>query len=102
MDTWNTVTVVGSQKLSKALFLLETLSQDLSIAILDYLKQCEGASLLDLSIHTGFATSDLESHLEIMALSEVLCHECSDYGDFYYLNQDRINRLSTLVGQLSH
>lgn len=101
MNAWNTITRTSLPKLDGALFVLEALSDELSIPILEYLKQNRSASFLDLTVHTGLESSALDEQLELLCTTEVIRSVTNVYETRFYFNARRYFRIVILIKQFN-
>ncbi|MCI5080427.1 MAG: hypothetical protein MRY78_01975 [Saprospiraceae bacterium] len=97
MNAWNTITRTSLTKLDRALGVLETLSDELTIPILTYLKLNRSASLLDLTVHTRLDSDLLDERLELLCSTKVIRQVTTVYETKYYFNTERYNRIAALV-----
>ena len=101
MNAWNTINALSAQPLHKALFVLETMSTDLSISILEYLKKNQNASLLDLTVHLGIDTAAIESQMDLLGLAGIVQQRSSLYDTTFTLNKCRIREVNAIARELS-
>jgi predicted transcriptional regulator len=100
MNAWNTINALSAKPLSKALFVLETMSTDLSISILEYLKKNHTANLLDLTIHLGIDSSSIESQLDLLSTAGIVQQRSNLYATSYCLNKKKIKQVRSIAKQL--
>ncbi len=98
MNTWDTFR--SYKKLQKAIGFLETLSYEFNTQVLDYLKEVNQASILDLAIHLGWELSTLERRLEALCQTGVVLRKESQQDTHYSLNHYRLLRIQTLSRKL--
>ncbi|MCH2085019.1 MAG: hypothetical protein MK226_21720 [Saprospiraceae bacterium] len=101
MNAWNTITRTSLPKLGRALVVLDALSDELSIPILEYLKQNRSASFLDLTVHTGLESSTLDEQLESLCATKVIRSVTTVYETRYYFNTRRYLRIAMLIKQFN-
>ena len=101
MNTWNTIKPSSAKPLEKAISILETLSHDLSISILNYLTKHGNATVLDLTIHTGIDSSTIESQLDLLGTTGVVFPKTNLYNCSYALNCQRLKQIKAIGKQLN-
>ena len=101
MNTWNTITRTSLNKLDEALLVLETLSDELCLKIMDYLKSNHSASFLDLTIHTRLDSSSLEECLEALCATKIITQKSSIYQTKYFFDVKRYQKIARLVKLLN-
>lgn len=97
MNIWNTIATKQESALTQALFTLQTLSDEQSIPILDYLQEYEEASLLDLTVATRLHTSTIELQLELLCQTKIVRPRRSIYGNFFRLDQERLAKVLAIA-----
>ncbi len=100
MNTRNTIQTKCGDALTEAVFTLETLSHPDCILIVKHLTIENGASLLDLSVHTGLDANLLEEKLEKLERMRIVHAQGNLYGNRYRLNRERLARISAIVQKL--
>lgn len=101
MNTWNTIKPSSAKPLEKAISILETLSHDLSISILNYLTKHGNATILDLTIHTGIDSSTIESQMDLLGNTGVIRPQSNLYNCTYALNFQRLKQIKAIGKQLN-
>jgi len=102
MHTWNTIVKTDTGKFTKALFILETLCEDQSISVLEYLRASRKASFLDLSLATSLDSFVLEEQLQKLCETGVVIQQEHITGSIYFLDYERIAKVNAIAGKLSH
>lgn len=98
MNVWNTIlTKSATQQLDYAIFVLETLSDPVSIPILEYLQEHQSATLLDLTVHTGFDSLTLENQLEALCATKAVWLDTDIYRNLYCIDEDRLQQVSRIA-----
>ena len=100
MNAWNTINALSAKPLEKAILVLETMSTDLSISILEYLKRHKNATLLDLTIALGMDSSTIESQLDLLMMTGVIRPKTDLYNTTYKLNLQRVRQVSGIAKKL--
>ena len=100
MNAWNTINALSAKPLNKALFVLETMSADLSISILEYLKKNQTANLLDLTIHLGIDSTSIEAQLDLLGSAGIVQQRSNLYTTSYCLNQKKMKQVQSIAKQL--
>lgn len=101
MNTWNTIKPSSAKPLEKAISILEILSHDLSISLLNYLLKSGKATVLDLTIHTGIDSSTIESQLDLLRSTGVVSQRSSLYNCIYTLDYQRLKQIKLIGKQLN-
>ena len=101
MHTRNTITQSKASRLDRAIFTLQMLYQEQSIPIIEYLRENDGATFLDLTLHTGLGSLELERQLEKLCLTRVVVRRENIFGCHYQLDPVRIQRISSIARQLA-
>lgn len=101
MITWNTISRTSDDNVTQAIYLLETLSRDESIPILEFLRQKGGASFHEISQYFNGNALDLEQQLkELIEVGALVLLEKTTAA-YYALNQGRLSTISRVAGRLN-
>ncbi|GJM36084.1 MAG: hypothetical protein DHS20C18_50850 [Saprospiraceae bacterium] len=98
MNTWDSFR--SYTKLPKAIGILETLSFEFNTQVLDFLKEVNQASMLELAIHFGWEISILERRLEALCQTGVVLRNDRLDDTHFSLNHYRLLRIQTLSRKL--
>ena len=90
MHTWNTIKAVSTNKLDRAIEVLETLERPVSSRILEYLRKNGKSKLMDIALHTQHNTEVLESQLEKLCLSRAVHRHDDILGCHYTINERQL------------
>lgn len=101
MHNWNAIFPVNTNKLDEAIMALDALIGKDSFPILEYLREVEMASLLDLSLFSGADADLLEGQAELLCQAGFLDREEDFSGVFFSLNFQRLRQASRLAGALA-
>lgn len=101
MNAWNTINTLSAKPLEKAIFILDTMSTDLSISILEYLKKYQNANILDLTVHLGIDSSTIEAQMDLLGIAGIVQQQNNFYTATYSLNVNRIKEVNSIAKELS-
>ena len=101
MNTWNTIKPSSAKPLDKAISILEILSNDLSISLLNYILRSGKATVLDLTIHTGIDSAAIENQLDLLGSTGVVCQKTNLYNCTYSINTKRLQQIKAIGKALS-
>ena len=101
MHTRNTVTQQKNSRLSNAIFIFNTLGDESSKVLIKHLRDHGNASLLDLSIQSGFDPQHVEMHLEQLCLTGVVVRKDSIAGCRYHLDLSRLASVKTIAREIA-
>jgi|GEM_PF-4090148 transcription initiation factor IIE alpha subunit len=101
MNHLNTLVSASTSALTEALFLLETLSDPLSVPILDFLLRHTEATLLDLLIATGIDTETLEMQLELLVQTKAVTKYADWYNAYYQIEIPQIKKVKAIATKLA-
>lgn len=90
MHTWNTIKAVSTNKLDRAIEVLETLERPVSSLILEYLRKNGKSKLMDIALHTQYNTEILETQLEKLCLSRAIRRHDDILGCHYTINAGQL------------
>jgi hypothetical protein len=98
MNTRNTKTVKEPKnKLQRSLRILDSLSQERLLPLLNYLLDYQSATFADLLIHTKLDPEALEAKLDLLCGMSILRRGSNGYGDVYELDRRRLETIAALV-----
>ena len=101
MITWNTISRTSDDKITQAILLLETLSKDESIPIINFLRKKGGASFPELLQYLKINATELDQHLrQLTAVGAVIRKEKTTIA-YYTINQGRLSTISKVAGRLN-
>lgn len=92
MHTWNTIKAVSTNKLDRAIEVLETLERPVSSRILEYLRENGKSKTMDIALHTNYSTELIEAQLEKLCLSKAVHRHDDILGCHYTLNAGQLFR----------
>ena len=101
MNILNTMPSIKADPLERALFLLNTLTQEDNRAVVDYLVENGNADFLELLVHTGMDSSELETQLELLCEADLLICRSAVTKEQYELNKRQVQKLAELGGKLA-
>ena len=102
MHTRNTTTTTRRGSVNKILFILELLTLDDTQRILDFFRDYQQGSYLDLLVSTQLESSKLEILLERLTKANVLIETNSIYGTEFEVNFHRLRIISKFTKELSY
>lgn len=100
MNICNTISAKWETALTEAIFTLQTLQEALSVRILDYLKENDEATLLDLLIATGMDTHTLDLQLDLLCQTNVVQLRSNIYDSWYKIDYQRLEKVNGIARQL--
>ncbi len=100
MNILNTLTTKHPGALAEAIFTLQTLSDELHTPILDYLRDNEEATLLDLLIATGTDAETLDMQLDLLCHTKVVVLKSNLYNSWYQLDCQMIKKVNSIARRL--
>jgi DNA-binding HxlR family transcriptional regulator len=86
-----------SEKVTRAISILELLCQPQTSAILDCLREWPDAAWIDLLIHTQMDADLLQDHLELMEEAGLIEKEMDNYSPHFKLSRAKLKKVSALV-----
>lgn len=101
MNTWNFIDNIFTNKVDRAIAVLEALSGDSGSQVMDFLLKHDNASELDLLVQTRLEATALENLLGMLHEYGVLLSEHSNGGVAYRVNRAKIGRIHQLVAHLN-
>lgn len=101
MITWNTISRTRDDKVTQAIYLLETLSNDESIPVLEYIRQKGEASFHEILLHFKGNAIDLEHQLKSLTAIGALVLLEKTTAAYYTLNQGRLSAISRVAERLN-
>ena len=101
MDTWSTISSVKNGKYSKAIQVLESLSHDFSIPILDCLHMQKSVSMEALQKATGFDLNTLELQLELLCQAGAVKQRNEKAVSYYEICESRIQSVAAIANKLN-
>lgn len=101
MITWNTISRTSDDKVTQAILLLETLSQDESIPILEFLRKRGGGTFHEILQSLTVNTKDLERQLKTLTSAGILVLREKTAAKYYTLNRGRLSTITRVAGRLN-
>lgn len=92
---------VNTNKLSQAIFILETLSDLKALLVLETLKEHTAASFFELCMYTGLSSELLEIYLESLCLAGIVLQEESGLELHFSLDMQRLLRAQAIAKELA-
>lgn len=100
MNMLNTKATKHQPALTQAIFTLQTLSDSLSVAILDFLLENGESTLLDLTITLQMDTSTLEMQVDLLCQTKVVRLNSDLYSNWYQIDYQRLEQVNGIARQL--
>ena len=101
MYTWNTISRTSDDKVTQVIFLLETLSRDESIPILEFLRRTKEATFHQIAQHLKVNARDLEGQLNSLTAMGALVLREKTTSAYYTINTGRLSTISKMAGRLN-
>lgn len=101
MITWNTISRTSDDKVTQAILLLETLSQDESIPILEFLRKRGGGTFHEILQSLTVNARDLERQLSTLTSAGILVLRKKTTAKYYTLNRGRLSTITRVAGRLN-
>lgn len=92
---------VNTNKLSQAIFILETLSDLKALLVLETLKEHTAASFFELCMYTGLSSELLEIYLESLCQAGIVLQEESGLELHFSLDMQRLLRAQAIAKELA-
>ncbi len=86
-----------SEKVTKAIGILELLCQPETSAILDCLREWPEAAWVDLLIHTQLDADFLNDHLKLMQEAGLIQNQMDGYNSTFSVRRNKLKKVSALV-----
>ncbi len=101
MHAWNTISRTSDDKVTLAIQLLETVSKDESIPILEFMRKRGGGTFHDILLSLKINAQDLERQLKQLIAAGALKTKKKTTATYYTLNQGRLSTISQVAGRLN-
>ncbi|MBV6652415.1 MAG: hypothetical protein KI786_01580 [Mameliella sp.] len=101
MHTWNTIKAVSTNKLDRAIEVLETLERPVSSRILEFLRTNGKSNLTDIALHTQYNAEALEAQLDKLCFSRAIHRHEDILGCHYTINAGQLFRTRKSVQALA-
>lgn len=93
MHTWTTPVPVNTEKLQRAIFVLETLNSTHSKLVLEALTEHRSNTFLELMMYTGLNTDELDLQLERLCSTGAVKLEERSWQPRFWVDEKRLSGL---------